>query len=122
MNNYWIIAGILNLIASVMHLVMGYTDPLKPLVKTELNEVSLATLLAVWAMATLLMFVSSISLMAIGFYPNRYESNTLALLWGWLYISFSAIFVMFNFYFEFFSLLQWVLLLPIGVLALYGRK
>jgi len=122
MNRYWIAAGILNLTACIMHLVMGYADPLVPLFKAGLNEVSLATLLAVWSMATLLMCISSFSLLAIGFYPKKYASHTLSLLWGWLYIAFGAIFVILNLYFGFFSLLQWLLLLPVGILALYGRK
>jgi len=122
MNKYWITAGILNLIASIMHLVMGYADPLVPLFKAGLNEVSLATLLAVWSMATLLMLISSFSLLAIGIYPEKYASNTLSFLWGWLYVAFATIFIVLNLYFGFFSLLQWLLLLPVGILALYGRK
>jgi len=122
MNKYWIGAGLLNLLASLMHFFMGYYDPLVPLFETNLNEVSLATILAVWAMATLLMFVSSFMLLFIGRYPKKDESYLIASLWGYLYIAFSFIFVALNFYFSFFALPQCLLLFPVGILALYGRK
>ena len=122
MNRFWLTAGIINVIATIMHLIMGYIDPLLPLTQTWLNDVSMATLFAVWTMATLVMLVSSFNLVYIGIYPRKAGAKELALLWGGLYVSFSLVFVIVNVSYAFFSLPQWVLLLPIGLLAFYGRK
>ena len=122
MNRFWFTAGIINVIATIMHLIMGYLDPLLPLTQTGLNDVSMATLFAVWTMATLVMLVSSFNLVYIGIYPHKAGAKELALLWGGLYVAFALVFVIVNVSYAFFSLPQWVLLLPIGLLALYGRK
>ena len=115
MNVYWISAGLINLIASIMHIVIGYYDPLEPLKTSSMNPESISTLFAVWYMVTLVMFGSSFVLLYAGWKPNRLKSFDLVYFMSILYILFALIFF-------FFSLPQWVLLLPIGLLALYGKK
>ena len=122
MNRFWINAGVLNLIVAFMHLIMGYDDPLKPLLGTALSPVSMATILAVWAMATVILFLSSGILLYMGLSPQQSATQEFALFWGVVYLIFGAIFIVLNIAYGFFSLAQWVLLLPIGLLALYGRK
>ena len=122
MNYFWIGAGVVNLVAFVLHLVVGYTDSLLPLSQTGLNDISMATIFAVWAMATLVMATSSSYLLYIGRHPFTDGTKEMALLWGWLYVAFGLIFVIINMVYGFFSLPQWILLLPIGILALMGRK
>jgi len=122
MNYYWIVAGGINLVAFVLHLVIGYTGSLVPLSQTGLNDISMATIFAVWAMATLVMAVSSIYLLYMGRHPYLNGTREMALLWGWLYVAFGFMFIGINIVYGFFSLPQWILLLPIGILALMGRK
>lgn len=122
MNRFWISAGVLNLIVAFMHLIMGYDDPLKPLLATALSDISVATILAVWAMATVILFFSSAILLYMGLYPQQSATQEFALFWGVVYFLFALVFIVLNIAYGFFSLAQGVLLLPIGLLAIYGRK
>ena len=115
MNKLWFSAGIINLIASVMHLVMGYYDPLQPLLNSDISAKSIATLHAVWYMATLVMFGTSYLFLYFGVIPQHRASVEIVHLLAIMYLLFAMIFI-------FFSLAQWFLLLPISVLAFYGIK
>ena len=115
MNRLWLLAAFINLVASVMHLIMGYYDPLLPLQSSGMKSESIDTLNAVWYMATLVMFGSSFLLLHFGVKPKSRASFEIVRLLGVLYVLFALIFI-------FFSLPQWFVLLPIGLLALYGTK
>ena len=58
-NTYWIIAGILNLFTSILHLIGGQIDLINPLFKSNLSIQIKSQLLGGWHMVTIILFASS---------------------------------------------------------------
>lgn len=122
--NIWILSsGLLGIFTTLIHVFAGQTDPVRPFLKSELEPVPKATLLACWHLVSVTLLASSMVLTYIGW-------NSLGALYiptlflGLLYVLFALVFVVVGWYFfgskVFIKLPQWVLLLPIGVLASYG--
>ncbi len=122
--NIWILsAGLLGVFTSLEHLFAGQIDPIRPFLKSDLDDVPKATLLACWHLVSVTLLVTALMLTYVGWYGlNAYYFPTQLL--GILYILFSMVFVVVGWYFfgsrVFVRLPQWILLLPIGLLAGYG--
>ena len=118
----WVLAGSINLITAFIHVIAGHFEMVIPLLNSGLDIVPLATLYACWHMVSITLFLSSMVLLYIGLKPNKLASNQIATCVGILYALYSILFIILNFKYGFSSIPQWVLLLPIGILSLYGVK
>lgn len=121
MNYYWLIAGIINSLTALIHTFGGQIDLVNPLLKSNLNDQSKAEWLGVWHMITILLFITSYLILKNSLIAAQARKIQTITSIGYLYILFSIPFIVTSFYF---SLLapQWILLLPIGLLLLFGIK
>lgn len=121
MNYYWLIAGIINSLTALIHTFGGQIDLVNPLSKSNLNDQSKAEWLGVWHMITILLFITSYLILKNSLIAAQTRKIEIISSIGYLYILFSIPFIVTSFYF---SLLapQWILLLPIGLLLLFGIK
>ncbi|HAS6222303.1 TPA: hypothetical protein I7183_23140 [Vibrio vulnificus] len=122
--NIWILSsGLLGLFTSLVHVFAGQVDPVRPFLKSELEDIPKATLLACWHLVSVTLLASSIVLSYVGWY-GLHEVYLSTRLIGILYTLFALVFVLVGWFFfggkVFFKLPQWILLLPIGLLAVYG--
>ncbi|MEZ8503156.1 hypothetical protein AB6D08_17730 [Vibrio splendidus] len=122
--NIWIFSsGLLALFTTLVHVFAGQIDPVRPFLKSKLDDIPKATLLACWHLVSVTLFVSSLMLLYIGWYGIDSLYFLIQLL-GFLYILYASVFVAVGLYFfgakVFVKLPQWTLLLPIGLLANYG--
>ncbi|PTP36615.1 hypothetical protein CWO07_08500 [Vibrio splendidus] len=122
--NIWIFSsGLLALFTTLVHVFAGQIDPVRPFLKSKLDEIPKATLLACWHIVSVTLFVSSLMLLYVGWYGIDSLYFLIQLL-GFLYILYASVFVAVGLYFfgakVFVKLPQWILLLPIGFLANYG--
>ncbi|HAS26118.1 hypothetical protein AB6C94_25305 [Vibrio splendidus] len=122
--NIWIFSsGLLALFTTLVHVFAGQIDPVRPFLKSKLDDIPKATLLACWHLVSVTLFVSSLMLLYVGWYGIDSLYFLIQLL-GFLYILYASVFVAVGLYFfgakVFVKLPQWILLLPIGFLANYG--
>ncbi|KZN48414.1 hypothetical protein [Pseudoalteromonas luteoviolacea] len=122
--NYWVFAaGILALLTAMIHIIAGQLDPIRPFLKSKLDKVVKATLLACWHMISLLLLVSAAFLIFAG-WQMQPDLQLFVQVVASLYIGFSIIFITVGgYFFKFQAMLklpQWTLLLPVGCLAFYG--
>ncbi|MFA0570915.1 hypothetical protein [Vibrio gallaecicus] len=122
--NIWIFSsGLLALFTTLVHVFAGQIDPVRPFLKSKLDDIPKATLLACWHLVSVTLFVSSLVLLYVGWYGID-SLYFLTQLLGFLYILYASVFVAVGLYFfgakVFVKLPQWILLLPIGLLATFG--
>ena len=121
MNKTWLITGIINLITALIHTIMGQIEVVNPFVKVDFDAPLKAILHSCWHMVTISLFFSSIVFIYIGIYYNKNHSIRLPLVLGLHYIGFSLAFILISASYNCF-LPHWILLLPIGVLAIIGCR
>jgi len=122
--NIWILSsGLLALLTALIHVFAGQIDPVRPFLKSTLDDIPKASLLACWHLVSVTLFVSSLVLLYVGWYDIDSLYFIIQLL-GFLYILYASVFVAVGLYFfglkAVVKLPQWILLLPIGLLANYG--
>ncbi|WP_295890637.1 hypothetical protein [uncultured Vibrio sp.] len=122
--NIWIFSsGLLALFTTLVHVFAGQIDPVRPFLKSKLDDIPKATLLACWHLVSVTLFVSSLMLLYVGWYGIDSLYFLIQLL-GFLYILYASVFISVGLYFfgfkAFVKLPQWILLLPIGLLAING--
>ncbi|MEZ8826094.1 hypothetical protein AB6E04_17175 [Vibrio amylolyticus] len=122
--NTWILgSGLLATLTALIHIFAGQVDPVRPFLKSNLDDIPKATLLACWHLVSVTLLTSALILLYVGWHgivpfylPMQFV--------GALYILFALVFVAVGWYLfgikVFVKLPQWVLLLPIGLLAIYG--
>jgi len=120
-NTFLIISGLINLFTFLLHVIGGQISLINPLLDSNLELQIKTELLGVWHMATIILFVTSIILLYLGFKQNKKLNIQLLSFIGYLYILFSIPFIIISIIY---GLLvpQWILLLPIGVLTIFGIK
>ena len=118
-NNYWIIAGILNLMTFFLHLIGGQIDLVNPMIETSLSVERSSQLVGAWNMVSIILIVTSCVLLLAGF-GRKYASNIELLKFiGYLNLAFCVPFITTGFYY---GLLvpQWIFFLPIGIFTMIG--
>lgn len=120
-NLYLKLAGVLNLLTAIIHIIGGQIDLVNPLIKSDLNNQQTGELVAVWHMVTILLFLSSYYLIKAGFSKAKARDDSLLKAIGMLYILFGIPFLLSSFWFSVFAP-QWILLIPIGLLTLLGIR
>ncbi|KZN52191.1 hypothetical protein N474_23535 [Pseudoalteromonas luteoviolacea CPMOR-2] len=123
MNTWLLCSGLLALATAAVHIVAGQRDPVRPFLNSNLEDVPKATLLACWHMVSVMLLCGACTLIFIGWKGDA-QYYTLTYLIGVIYVLFTVVFIVVGTYFFKFTALvklpQWVLLLPIGLLALLG--
>jgi len=122
--NVWIfIAGLIGLFTSLVHIIGGQLDPVRPFLKSDLAEIPKATLLGCWHMVSVILLISGLVLTYAGWF-NLSSYQNLVIGISVTFIIFSLVFIAVGWYFfkfqTFVKLPQWILLLPIGTLGLIG--
>jgi lipopolysaccharide export LptBFGC system permease protein LptF len=123
MNPWWLASGGLCLITALVHVVAGHFDPVVPFLRAELEPVAKATLYACWHMVTVTLFASALALLGLGLSPDLPGAAMLAAFIAGLYVLYSIVFLVIGakwFSGRLLRLPQWLLLLPVGVLAAIG--
>lgn len=123
MNPWWLASGLVCLVTAFVHIVAGHFDPIVPFLRTELEATAKATLHACWHMVTVMLFTSALALLGLGLSPGLSGARLLATFIAGLYVLSSIVFLVigaWRFRWRLLRLPQWLLLLPVGVLAALG--
>ncbi len=120
-NIYWLIGGGINLFTAILHTIGGQLELVNPIMSSSLVDQAKAEWIGVWHMVTIILFLTSYVLIKNGISKNENKQTELVQYIGYLYIIFSipsmTTSIMYNLLAP-----QWILLLPIGGLVLYGMK
>ncbi|OFC70034.1 hypothetical protein [Alteromonas confluentis] len=122
--NIWIfISGLIALLTSFIHIFAGQIEPVRPFLKSRLDGISKATLLACWHITSVTLLTSSCLLTYVG-WVDEVKLYDVVFFLGVLYCLYGIVFIVIGIYFFSASTLiklpQWSLLLPIGLLAIWG--
>lgn len=118
-NKYWLIAGIVNLFTALLHTIGGQIELVSPLIKSNLENQAKAEWFGVWHMVTIILFASSYLVLRNSIVEFHKRQIELMKYIGILYILLSIPFCISSFVYQLVAP-QWILLLPIGGLILYG--
>lgn len=118
---YFALAGIINLITTFIHIIYGQIDLINPLLSSNLNNRRIGELVGNWHIVTLLLIASTFILLKAGFGKDKkLNIGTLKFI-GVIYILIAFTFIVSSIWFSIFAA-QWLFLLPIGLLTLFGIK
>ena len=120
-NTYIKIAGIINFITALVHLVAGQIDLVNPLKSSNLGLQQKAEWLGVWHLVTIFLFYTSYVIIKAGFSKSNKLNLQLLKPLGILYVLVGIPFILSSGYFTVFAP-QWVLLMAIGILILFGIR
>ena len=124
MNKVLLSASIFAATTAAIHAFMGGQEIAVPLLNSKLPEVPRLTLYAVWHMATAALALSAIALF-VGALPRFViAGQAMVFFVSVLWLAFGAVFVAVAIFQPgeelYIKLPQWLLLLPVGLLGLYG--
>ena len=120
-NIYWIISGLLMFLTAFVHTFGGQIDLVKPLLESNLKVQAKSEWMGAWHSITILLFGTSYYLLKNGFDKSKTVKRSLIYAIGILYCLISIPFLVTSFYFKVLAP-QWIILLPIGILAIIGVK
>ena len=126
MNKFLLSASILAAATAAIHVFAGGNDVAAPLLASQLGEEPRLTLYAVWHMATVALGLSAVAFF-VGAIP-RYASGGRSMVQfaSVLWLAFGAVFVVVASTQPgsglFLKLPQWILLVPVGLLAWLGAS
>ena len=120
-NNYFIIAGFLNLITFFLHLIGGQLDLVNPMLNTSLSVEKSSQLVGAWNMVTIIIIATSYMLLMARFNKKYTTNKELLSFVTFLNVAFCFPFIIAGFYY---GLLvpQWLFFLPIAILSFIGLK
>jgi len=119
-NIYWMLAGAINLVTAVVHLIGGQLDLVNPLLSSDISKEVKAQWLGAWHIVTIALFLSSFYLIRYSRSGSKANLDLIKYI-GASYILFSIPFLVVFFTYSF-AAIQWVLLLPIGLLVIAGIR
>ena len=120
-NIYWIISGFLMLLTAFVHTFAGQIDLVKPLLESNLKIQAKSEWMGAWHTITILIYGTSFYLLKNGFAKSKTDDRVLIYSIGILYCLISIPFLVSSFYFKVLAP-QWIILLPIGILAIIGVR
>ena len=118
-NNYWIIAGMLNLFTALLHTIGGQLSLVDPLLQSNLTDQVKAEWFGAWHMVTIVLFATSFYLLQKGFAKGKDNHGEIIKPIGILYSLFAIPSIVSSIMMQVFAP-QWIILLPIGIFALVG--
>ena len=120
-NYWWLGAGVMAIFCAFVHLIAGHYDPVRPFLLTNMKTSVKSTMYACWHMVTIVLFSSGVWLIFSAYKPNM---DIGVMFISVQYILFALLFLWVAWRLHLpnllFSLPQWILLLPVGVLGLIG--
>ncbi|MFS4418597.1 hypothetical protein [Maribacter sp. 2307ULW6-5] len=121
MKNYThLIAGIINILTAIIHTAIGQYTLAVPLLHSNMADLEKSQMLGVWHMATVVLFASSIIVLGSSINKFKVSQDLLAFI-GWSYLFYGFSFLLISLL-KWQLALQWTLLLPIGLLVLFGNS
>ncbi|MEU2035915.1 hypothetical protein [Nocardia amamiensis] len=125
MNGWWLAAGVSAAAVAAVHVVAGHVDPVRPLLACALPEVPKRTLHAVWHLVSADLVLAAITLIVLAF-AQPSGSDLAGLLLAAHFAAYTAVFLVIIASLRgprrLLRLPQWMLLLPIAVLAWLGAQ
>lgn len=118
-NNFWLIAGGMNIFSALVHTILGQITLVKPLLQSTIEHQEITEWLGVWHIVTVVLFASSYYLIRQGLHQRQNRNLALIEFIAYLYLLFSFVFIALSIINNVFAP-QWVLLLPIALFALAG--
>jgi len=123
MTNWLILSsGVLAAVTAVIHVVAGGKDVARPLLKSSMDDVVKLTLYACWHIVSVSLVLSSLALLASG--VGLVNAPSLVAFVSTLWLLFGVVFVVVTLGVArprgLLRLPQWILLLPVGFLGLWG--
>ena len=120
MDGFLIFAGLLTLLTTGVHIVMGGRDVVTPLLEAQLEDEARYTLYVLWHFISVFFVFTAALFLLVGFGVTDAPDAVTAL--SSLYLLFGLVFLSVKlFVFKSFGLShlpQWILLIPIGMLGL----
>lgn len=117
-----VIAGILAGATALFHIVAGRKEIAQRLLVSSIDETTKLTLYACWHLVSATLFLSSLALLLCG--SGIYRSPELIAFVSVMWLLFSGVFLVINLGVAkprgIFRFPQWTLLLPVGLLGLWG--
>lgn len=120
-NVYWLFAGIINLFTALLHTIGGQISLVNPLLGSNLIIQAKAEWIGVWHMVTIILFATSYLLIKNGLDTKEDKQAEFVKYIGYLYIIFSVPSIVTSIMYNLLAP-QWIILLPIGLLAYLGTK
>lgn len=120
----WIVlsAGILASATALIHLIAGGKDVVRPLLASSIDEVLKLTLYACWHLVSAALFISSFALLGHG--AGLYNSPQTVAFVSMMWLMFGAVFLVVTLGVAkprgLLRFPQWALLVPVGLLGLWG--
>lgn len=104
-----------------MHAIGGQINLVNPLCKSNLTNQEKAQWMGCWHMITIILFATSIVLIK-SVIKKRVSGHIKMIVYiGYLYVAFGLSFIVSSIFFQILAP-QWTLLLPIGLLIVFGSK
>ncbi|KJY79757.1 hypothetical protein [Vibrio nigripulchritudo] len=120
-NYWWLASGAAAIFCAFVHLIAGHYDPVRPFMATEMKTSVKSVMYACWHMVTIVLFSTGFWLILSAF--DRDKSLSVGFI-SVQYILFAFLFLWISWRWKlpnlWFSLPQWILLLPVGLLGLAG--
>ena len=113
------IAGVIAAITFFIHLILGQSTLINPMMESDLGTLVKTEFLAVWHMISVILLATAV--LYIVYSIKNIPSSVMICLLSNLYLVFGVVFILAGIYNNVF-ILQWILLLPIGILGLVGIK
>lgn len=123
MNWFIVLSGAVAAITAAIHVVAGGKEIARPLLASGLDETVKLTMYACWHLVSVVLVLSSLALLANGagvMGPSRFTVAFISVSW----LLFGVVFLVVTLGVArppgFFRFSQWVFLLPVGILGLWG--
>lgn len=114
-----LLAGILNLFTAFLHLIGGQMALVVPMWNTQMTVAEQTQWLGAWHIVTVVLFGTSCIMLKSAFQKDTNEGELASVGWG--YVWFGVAFIGSSIYMGEMAP-QWILLLPIGFLTLFGLR
>ncbi len=115
------IAGIVNLFGAILHTIGGQIELVNPLLDSNISMQQKGELTGAWHIVTILLFLTSFLILRMGFKKVANQSKEQLKSIAILYLLSAIPFIITSYWYGVFAL-QWVLLMPIGILLLVGLQ
>jgi hypothetical protein len=115
------IAGAVNLLGAILHTIGGQIELVNPLLNSNISIQQKSELTGAWHIVTILLFLTSYTLLKIGFRKDRIQEIALLKPIAILYILSGIPIITTSLLYEA-NAFQWILLMPIGFLLLKGLQ
>lgn len=115
------VAGVINLLTAIIHLIGGQIDLVNPLLNSDLSIQQKGEFVGVWHMVSILLCFTSYLILRAAFQKTTDSQSEQLKPIAILYLLCGLPFIISSIYFGIFAP-QWILLMPVGGLILLGIK